>query len=74
MLRWIHSRFFKEDVNRDYGIYTENGDVMEVVDRNMEYEEQAAASKKTTGRQVSEDEYDKMYGEGEENEYDKMYD
>ena len=34
-------RSFKEDINTDYGIYeTENGDdiVMEVLDRNTEYE------------------------------------
>ena len=55
--RWILSRTFKRDINNDYGIYPENGDdvVMEAVDRNTEYEQQAA------GRQVSENEYDKMY-------------
>ena len=37
--RWILSITFKRDVNNDYGIYPESGDVvMEVVDQNAEYE------------------------------------
>merc|ERR1712032_24982 len=41
--RWILSVTFKRDVNTDYGIYPESGDVvMEAVDRNTEYEQQAA--------------------------------
>ena len=79
MLRWILSRTFKHDVNNDYGIYPENGDnvVMEAVDQNTEYEQPAAGGEdQAIRRQVSENEYDKMYtGEQDyqENEYDKMY-
>ena len=67
MQRWILSRTFKDDINTDYGIYPENGDnvVMEAVDRNMEYEQQAAGGEdRAIGRQVShygEEEYDQMY-------------
>ena len=68
MSRWILSRTFKDDINTDYGIYPESGDiVMEVVDRNTEYEQQAAGGEdQAIGRQVDdyenwEDEYDKMY-------------
>ena len=51
--RWILSRYFKDDINNDYGIYSDYGDVvMEAVDHNGEYEEQAADG---------EDEYDNMY-------------
>ena len=90
MLRWILSRTFKRDINNDYGIYPENGDdvVMEAVDRNTEYEQQAAGGEdQANGIQVYqyenwEDvyEYDNMYeaqvheSENPENEYDKMYD
>ena len=86
MSRWILSRTFKNDINTDYGIYTENGEdiVMEAVDQNFEYEQQAAGGEdQAVGRQVSdyenwEDEYDKMYEdkaderENKENDYDKM--
>ena len=66
MLRWILSRTFKDDINNDYGIYSENGDyvVMEAVDRNTEYEQQATGGEfQAIGRQVSdyENEYDSMY-------------
>ena len=64
--RWILSRTFKDDINNEYGIYPENGDdiVMEAVDRNTEYEQQAAGGEdQAIGRQVSET----------ENEYDRMY-
>jgi len=77
--RWILSRTFKDDVNNDYGIYPENGDnvVMEAVDRNTEYEQPGAGGEdQAIGRQVSENEYDKMYTDEHEyhqNEYDKMY-
>ena len=60
------SRTFKDDINNEYGIYPENGDdiVMEAVDRNTEYEQQAAGGEdQAIGRQVSET----------ENEYDRMY-
>ena len=79
VLRWILSRTFKDDVNNDYGIYPENGDnvVMEAVDQNTEYEQPAAGDEdQAIGRQVSENEYDKMYTDEHEyhqNEYDKMY-
>ena len=68
MQRWILSVTFKRDVNTDYGIYPESGDVvMEAVDRNTEYEQQAAGGEdQATRRQVSENEYDNMY------DYDKM--
>ena len=62
--RWILSRTFKDDINTDYGIYPDNGDyiVMEAVDQNTEYEQQAVGDEdQAIGRQVSENEYDKMY-------------
>ena len=76
MQRWILSRTFKRDINNDYGDYAVNGDdiVMEAVDRNSEYEQQAAGGEdQAIGRQVSENEYDKMYEDERENEYDNMY-
>ena len=76
MQRWNRSQTFKDDINIDYGIYPENGDdiVMEAVDRNTEYEQQAADGEdQAIGRQVSENEYDKMYEAERGNEYDKMY-
>ena len=62
------SRTFKRDINNDYGIYPENGDyvVMEAVDRNVAYEQQAAGGEdQAIAREQSdyenwEDEYDKM--------------
>ena len=86
MSRWILSRSFKDDIKFNYGIYPENGEdvVMEVVDRNFEYEQQAAGGEnQAIARQVSDyenwvDEYDRMYedqvGEQENRENDKMYD
>ena len=76
MQRWILSRTFKDDINTDYGIYPDNGDyiVMEAVDQNTEYEQQAVGDEdQAIGRQVSENKYDKMYEDERENEYDKMY-
>ena len=68
MSRWILSRTFKDDINTDYGIYSENGDyiVMEAVDQNNEYEQQATGGEEANERQISdyenwEDEYDKKY-------------
>ena len=73
MKRWILSRTFKDDINTDYGIYSENGDgvVMEAVDRNTEYEQQ---EDQAIGRQVSqnENEYDRMYEPEPKNELYKM--
>ena len=74
--RWVHSRFFKTDINNDYGIYPENGDyvVVEAVDRNTNYE--TGGKDQTIRRQISENEYDKMYEDQvdkRENEYDNMY-
>jgi len=74
--RWIHSRFIKTDINNDYGIYPENGDyvVAEAVDRNTNYE--ASGKDEAIRRQISENEYDKMYEDQvnkHENEYDSMY-
>ena len=70
--RWILSVTFKRDINTDYGIYPENGDVvMEAVDRNDEYEQQAAGGEdQAIAREPSdyenwEDEYDKMYDKTE---------
>ena len=64
MQRWIPSRAHKEDINPDYGIYTDSGDVaMEAVNRKP-----------------SMNEYDHMYEDqvdehkNQDNEYDKMYD
>ena len=88
MSRWILSVTFKRDINNDYGIYPESGDVvMEAVDRNDEYEQQAAGGEDQANerQQVYEYEnwedvydYDNMYegqvDENQENEYDKMYD
>ena len=71
--RWSRSRTFKDDINNDYGIYPENGDdvMMEVVDKNTEYEHQAAGGGvETNGRQISD--YDSMYDKMEET-YDNMY-
>ena len=43
MQRWILSVTFKRDIIRDYGIYPESEDVlMEAVDQNEEYVQQAA--------------------------------
>ena len=56
MSRWILSHSFKRDINTDYGIYPENGNdiVMEAVDQNFEYEQQAAGGEfQAIGRQVS---------------------
>ena len=67
MFRSIDSHSVKEDINNDYGIYPESGDVvMEVVDKNSEYYEQQASAggKENNGRQASD--YDHMY--------DHMYD
>ena len=68
VLRRTPSRAIKEDINPDYGIYPENGDiVMEAVDRNTEYEQHATGGEnQANGGQVYEnknweDEYDKMY-------------
>ena len=36
--RWILSRTFKDDINLDYGIYSEDGDIVVAEDRNAEYE------------------------------------
>ena len=73
LLRWILSRTFKDDINTDYGIYSENGDgvVMEAVDWNTEYEQQ---EDQAIGRQVSqnENEYDRMYEPEPKNELYKM--
>ena len=82
MQRWILSRTFKDDINTDYGIYPENEDdiVMEAVDRNLEYEQQAVGGEdQAIGRKVSdyESKYDTMYedqADEPENQYDKMYD
>ena len=50
MFRSIHSHSVKKDINNDYGIYPESGDVvMEVVDKNTEY----------GGKETSD--YDNMY-------------
>ena len=38
VLRWILSRTFKDDINLDYGIYSEDGDIVVAEDRNAEYE------------------------------------
>ena len=78
MFRWILSHSFKDDVNTDYGIYPEGEDVvMEVVDRNTEYEKQAAGGDETN-------DYDNMYDKVDETSrrqisnyeetYDNMYD
>ena len=60
MQRWILSRTFKDDINKDYGIYSENRDdiVMEAIDQNTEYEQHAPGGDEdqATGRQVSENE------------------
>ena len=82
MQRWILSRYFKDDINNDYGIYPDGDDVvMEAVDRNSEYELHAAGGEdQAIGRQVShnENEYDRMYEaedlQNHENSYDNMYD
>ena len=79
MSRWILSVTFKRDVNNDYGIYPESGDVvMEAVDRNDEYEQQAAGGEDQANERHQVYEYDNMYEdqvherENQENDYDKM--
>ena len=59
MNRWIRSRFFKTDINNDYGVY----DVAtEAVDRSTQTEQDPAGNEdQALGRQVSEKEYDRMY-------------
>merc|ERR1712032_1050443 len=54
--RWILSVTFKRDINNDYGLYPESGDVvMEAVDQNDENEQQAAGGEdQAMGRQVYE--------------------
>ena len=64
------SRYFKADINTDYGIYSETGEeaVVEVVDQNAEYEQAAGRedqAQQTGGKPVDEyenwqDEYDYM--------------
>ena len=67
MLRWILSHSFKDDINPNYGVYQEGEDVVMVaVDRNMEYQQQAPASRErnesqNSGCQKWEETYDKMY-------------
>ena len=57
-------------MNTDYGIYPESGEVvMEVVDKNTQYEHTVGATittngEATKGRRISD--YDNMYGEIEE--------
>ena len=82
MQRWILSRAHKEDINPDYGIYPDSGDVaMEAVNRKPSmneydhmYEDQVDEHKNR------ENDYDKMYEDqvdehkNQDNEYDKMYD
>ena len=61
MQRWILSVTFKRNVNNDYGIYPESGDiVMEAVDRNDEYEQQAAGGEDQANEKKIYD-YDDMY-------------
>ena len=59
MDRWIRSRFFKTDINNDYGIY----DVAtEAVERSTQTEQEPTGNDvQAIGRQVSENEYDRMY-------------
>ena len=66
----MSSRSFKDDNN--YGIYADSGVVvMEAVDLNLEYEQQAAGGEdQAIAREASdyknwEDEYDKMYDKTE---------
>ena len=68
VFRWIRSRTFKDDINNDYGIYPDSGEVvMEVIDRNAEYEHATVGGQDANKQQVFydyenwEDEYDKMY-------------
>ena len=62
--RWMQSRFFKTDVNDTYGTYAESGgDVVEMADRNPQYEPTAAKERRP--RSDNENEYDYM-GENRE--------
>ena len=87
MSRWVLSQTFKDDINTDYGIYPESGEVvMEVIDKNTQYEQTTGATisndgEVTKGRRISD--YDNMYGKMEETNgrisyyeetYDNMYD
>ena len=60
----MQSRFFKTDVNVTYGTYAETGgDVVEMADRNPQYEPTAAKERRP--RSDNENEYDYM-GENRE--------
>ena len=64
MLRWMLSHSFKDDINTNYGVYQDI--VMEAVDWNMEYEQQAPScpernESQNSGCQNWEETYDKMY-------------
>ena len=67
-IRWKLSRYFKTDVNNDYGTYEENGEiVMEVINRNPEYEsttenqDQAAKERRPHSDYENwQDDYDQM--------------
>ena len=69
--RWILSITFKRDINNDYGIYPESGDVvMEAVDRSTSSRRLGGRIKQSEGRRNAdyenwEDEYDKMYDKTE---------
>ena len=68
MLRWMLSHSFKDDINTNYGVYQDI--VMEAVDRNMEYEHQAPASKDPAREERNER---KVSGRNWEETYDRMY-
>ena len=70
MLRWMLSHSFKDDINPIYGVYQEGEDiVMEAVNWNMEFEQQAPSApasrerneSQNSGCQNWEETYDKMY-------------
>ena len=80
IIPWVQSRFFKSDVNNDYGTYAESGDIVEAIDRNPQYE--PTTENRDQGRPLSDYDYDYMGDSREESvknrrqlsedEYDQM--
>ena len=65
-LRWNFSRTFKRDLNNDYGIYPDSGEVVvEALDRNPEYEHAEGGKEANRGEVYDyenyQDDYDQMY-------------
>merc|ERR1712037_271723 len=57
IIPWVQSRFFKSDVNNDYGTYAESGDIVEAIDRNPH---EPTTENRDQGRPLSDYDYDYM--------------